>query len=190
MARPVGTGKKVRIGYKRVKYTDTQKVAALCLLESNKGDVPTTARELGIPYVTLRSWAKGERGSYLHSLYRAKRGDMLEAMRDALWIFLGVAVGKAEAANFNHLITGIGTVFDRMRILEGLPTTNTVNTNVNVDLTRLSPEERRAFAELLRKTGYDPGSPLPLPSGTGPPVAAGIPDPVVPRVGADPDGPV
>lgn len=180
---------------RRQKYSDYERVAALCVLEANGGNIDATAVDTGIPAQTIRNWTTGHRASYLHAFARSQRGDMAAAFREMVWLTLGSAAAKVEAAPFNHLMTGAGIAFDKMRVLEGLPTNNTYssNTNVNLDLARLSPEERRALADILRKADATvPAAHVGEPrtvvstSGTGPAVVPGVPARILPDDGAEP----
>lgn len=146
-----------RVDYSRNHYTPSERVAAVLCVRVNGGDIRKASRMTGIPYNTIREWCNGKRQPYVLQLACAMKGDMEKAFESAAWQFLGYAMGKAEKAAFNHLMTGAGIAFDKMRLLRGEPTTinENENRNVNIDVARLTREEQQALALLLEKATPD-----------------------------------
>lgn len=132
-------------------YHAAQKIAAVIALETNGGNYALTSVQLCIPEATIRSWATGKRAVYVSQLARVFKGDMQRAFQAVVWQFLGLAMGKAEGAPLNHLMTGAGIAFDKMRLLQGMPTDihDNRNKNLNMDLSRLSPDQREQLANLI-----------------------------------------
>lgn len=179
----------------RSKYSDAERVAALCVLDGNGGNVHKTALEMEIPVQTLLGWAKKKHRSYLHLLKNGMKGNMANAFEEVAWLCLGQSAGRVESAPLNQLMVSAGIAVDKMRLLREQPTAigSNTNTNVKIDLTKLSPEERAQLADLLRKTRDEPGNSAHVGTESrgdadrlGPRVVPGIPDRVVPDAGTEP----
>lgn len=144
-------------------YTDDERISYLNALAANGGAIEVTARQLGIPYSTLYGWANGARCPEALLLRNEKAGDLAKACEEIAWLFLATIPEKVGDAPLNHLTQGAGTMIDKMRILQGLPTSYGQNANLSatLDVNRLSDVERAAFYALLTKCREpEPGAPL------------------------------
>jgi len=128
-------------------------------VRNNGGDVAATSRQLGIPDRTLRQWVDGDRQTNALILSDAYRGDLAAAFRDAAWMFLRNAVGKADKAPFNHLMTGVAIAFEKMRLMNGQSTVNAESRNLNVHVEarelvgKMDDEQFNALVALLDSAG-------------------------------------
>ena len=107
----------------REAYTDRFVSAALVLLEANDGNVKKTARDLKIPYSTLRAWASGERRRKHGALSR----DMIKSELVPLF-FAGVHdffdsahENIDDMSPYQRAIVG-GIYTDKLIALSGIPT--------------------------------------------------------------------
>src|SRR4051812_22410560 len=103
----------------RRQYTDDERATALVALDMNHGNVSRTSRQLGIPRCTLSQWAEGTRHPELLHLKHHKKSEMAEVCREAIWLMLGISMGKAEQASFIDLMRGVGIAVDKLILLTG-----------------------------------------------------------------------
>lgn len=129
----------------RAHYTIEQKAAALALLDANGGAVKTAARELGIPVSTLRRWqngqAIGDHGNRkrptvidaagiqgggaiktAEDLRTQKREELGALIGNEMHAILSRMGNVRDDANYRELATAFGIMFDKKRLLDGLPT--------------------------------------------------------------------
>lgn len=118
----------------RRKYTDRDKALAYTALMANNGVIKKTARELAIPVPTLRSWVRDweKNGAIevpedieLHTLEAVQKTyvDELIEVRDMTIRRLKEVVPRST--NLNHLTHTLGTVTDKVRLLNGESTNRT-----------------------------------------------------------------
>lgn len=117
-------------------YTDEDRALVHTVLHANNGNVKRTARETNLPIATVRDWKnKWEREGL-----PAPVAEVLPAVQDAF-------VAKAtrvrdkmitrleEAVDQNKvgpkdLLVGVGVLTDKVRLIEGKPTSRTENTGL------------------------------------------------------------
>lgn len=144
-------------GKKKKNYTDDERNLIISVLESNDGDVSKTERETGCPYNTILCWKMGWRHPDAMLLHRDKGGSLAKAAEELAWKIAGIIPRKLEKAPLNHLATGFGIMVDKVRILNGLPTT--INQDVTDDRTaemtelfrHMTPDERDQVRQLFEK---------------------------------------
>ena len=150
----------------RRRYTESQKAEALAILISNNGNVLGTAKQLGIPQITLLGWRnESERlrlkdeeqkakdaektggsekrlpGLTVSELRELKKGDMASAYEDIVWLGLtrlreGYLI--QESNNLVAVSTATATSVDKMRLLQEK---STVITETKIQNHRWAEEE-------------------------------------------------
>ena len=110
-------------------YNDEQRALVKVTLEANGGNVKRTARETGIPIMTVRDWKK-----------KWEREGVPATVSEALPAVIDEFVGRAtsirnkmldkldeEVPNMKgrDLIVGIGVLTDKVRLVEGKATSRT-----------------------------------------------------------------
>jgi transposase-like protein len=159
----------------RREYTPDERTTALAALAANAGNVEATARALGMPARTLRSWVRGERTPPMPAEdVPPKKADLAARFEQIAWRCLSsVTPEKLAAAPVNHLMTAAGIATDKMRLLRGEPTAIAEH-GVALDFRKLTDEQLRQWEEILRVGAADPavlaGSVPPGPAEVRPPV--------------------
>jgi transposase-like protein len=144
-------------------YSDDQRDLILAALSANRGNVAKTADETGVPYSTVYAWANGHRHPEALRLRNDKGGKLSVALEEIAWLLAAVMPEKIGSAPLNHIANSLGTVIEKMRILQGLPTsygrTENANINLSARMERLSPDERAALVAILGKLeSLEPGT--------------------------------
>lgn len=131
------------------RYESDEQAAALAVLAVNGGNVSKTARELGIPRMTLRDWAAARKlwpSVDAERVEDAKR-DLAEALERVAWQLLDAIPGKIEAASLAQVATGMGIAIDKARLIRGEPTV------VSEDVTAARDALNRKLALLAERNG-------------------------------------
>ncbi len=126
-------------------YSDSEKAEYLAALDANGGNVAHTARQTGVPRVTLQQWRNGTVSADVPKLRQEKK----EALSDRLEVIahsLVDAIPSAIAgANLQQITTSLAIAIDKMLLLKGQPTEITPVSN-------MTDEERlRRLTELVQK---------------------------------------
>src|SRR5947209_5411368 len=122
----------------RRRYTDNERSEALAALCANGGNIEATAKQLGMPYRTLRQWANGERhpeATQMSIEKRAPLADRLDVLAHALVDDMLKPAMRKEAG-IREVATAFGIIVDKTQLLRGKPT------NINHD--GLTDDQRRA----------------------------------------------
>lgn len=132
-------------------WSDDEKANALAALAANGGNVAATAKQLGIPRITLTHWANGDHVSNDVSKNGQVKKVLLADRLEALAIKLvDAASGKITDANLKDTLVSLGVAVDKMQLLRNRPTeiTNDVSHLSDSELdTEIAERER----ELLRQ---------------------------------------
>ena len=130
-------------------------VNAVHAVHASGGNVAGTAKKLGIPNATLDQWVKGKRVPYLLQLKNDKEGSVIDAASYGVWLLLGGVLDPAAIlrAPLSQRATAFGIVFDKLRVLQGLPGQYSASLNANANLAEMlkhaKPEELDRFDSLL-----------------------------------------
>lgn len=112
---------------------------ALAVLKSNKGNLLRTAKELGIPRLTLREWEKNNRrdSPEVRQIQHEKEQDMLKLYGNAERTYLEQATRPEIVAKTSGLdaMKAAGIARDKQQILNGQPT--------SISASVLSEDQRR-----------------------------------------------
>lgn len=107
----------------RRQYSDNDKAAALAVLAANGGDLRKTARDLSIPYSTIRKWAndKGINSDVVNEV-TSKKKNLADSLEEIAQNLVDAMPGKITAANLQQVATSLGITIDKMQLLRGKPT--------------------------------------------------------------------
>ena len=101
-------------------YSDEEKANALVALDANGGNVMRTARELGIPHMTLEQWRRG-RGVHpdVIRLRNEKREPLADRLEQVAHLLLDALPNKIGKANLQQVATAAAIAVDKSRLLRG-----------------------------------------------------------------------
>lgn len=130
-------------------YSDEEKALALEAINLAGGNVLAASDQLGIPYRTLLDWSRGDGiPPKLMADFAAKKSgiisDKLVLLRDAI---AGEMMSELKlfTAPLKDLATAFGIVTDKLRLMEGKPTSISENRDANADtLQKLIAQVRAA----------------------------------------------
>lgn len=156
---------------KKRTYTDEYRAEALAALAANDGNVKRTARQLGVPYTTLKQWAKG----IVHPEARANAQPKKELLADRLEELAHLLLDdlarpeKIMGASLPHVATALGIAVDKMQLLRGLPTVTVQNeySSLSDDELKRLLAEKRLETERGEGTGAAGGTATPADSPDG-----------------------
>ncbi|HJX57498.1 MAG TPA: hypothetical protein VJ325_02135 [Thiobacillus sp.] len=108
-------------------YDDQFRASAVCMLQSqgypeNAGALSIVARHLKLPGRTLRRWFNGENNPPPDNLVQRKKEDLKTLFINEIYEILKVLPDHREDATYQQLTTSLAIFFDKVRLLEGLPT--------------------------------------------------------------------
>jgi transposase-like protein len=154
------------------RYSDEERAEALAALDANGGNLSRTARQTGVPRITLRQWAQGRVAPGVSVLRQVKKADLAQRMEDLAHALLDdlARPNRLASASVQQAATALGIAVDKMRLLRNEPTSIT-GQGTGADEKALSEEIdaiKRRIAELLAGTGI-----LPFQAPAAPGAAAG-----------------
>lgn len=119
------------------RYSDEARAEAVALLQAEgypdrKGALSTISSQLGIPHTTLRRWFNETSNPPPNKIVQEKRRDLADLFRDEIYAILGVIPGKRDEAGYRELITAMGIMFDKLRLIQGESTENVKFTPIAV----------------------------------------------------------
>jgi hypothetical protein len=104
------------------RYSDEEKATALAALEANGGNIKTTAAKLGIPRMTLASWANGGCSEAVTNIRHVKKAELADAFESLARKLVEAMHAKISEANLQATATAAGICVDKMQLLRGKPT--------------------------------------------------------------------
>ena len=124
-------------------YTAEDRANVKLALEINKGNIKSTSRDTGVPYMTVKSWKdKWEKAGVpavvsdaLPSL-AADFVDEAVQVRDVALLKIKELLPQARIQDLRSLATLIGILDDKVRLAQGLATSRSESVHIHVD-----PEE-------------------------------------------------
>lgn len=102
-------------------YTDDQRIAALAALAANGGNISQTARQTGIPRITLRKWQASELNDLpeVASIKAELTGSFIEKARSARELILDRLVALAPEERDMFKLAGAFKIVNEAARLEG-----------------------------------------------------------------------
>jgi len=138
MSETNGNGHKPR---KQRNYSDSEKAAALVMLDFCGGNESEAARRLGIPRASLREWV-AQRGinPEVTETRQEKKADLADALEELAFNLVEKLLASEKTGGVD-----LGIVVDKMLLLRGQP--NSINQSVVADA-----EKRQArILQLVQK---------------------------------------
>lgn len=109
-------------------YTAEEKAAGIAQLAANDGNIKRTARELDLPVSTVRHWKKETEQGVLPAKVQEALPAAVESSVEEMSRVRDLTLGAIEAkvasgdAKLGELNAVFGTLSDKIRLVQGLPT--------------------------------------------------------------------
>lgn len=103
-------------------YSDEERANALATLKANGGKVSLTARQLGIPEVTLRQWASGLRHPEAMQMSESKSALLADHLEEVAFKLVKAMPKKIEKAGLQQVAVSLGISVEKVKLLRGEPT--------------------------------------------------------------------
>ncbi len=114
---------------KRIKptYDDQFRASAVVMLRSQgypemAGALSIVAKHLKVPASTLSRWYKGTSNPPPSNIVNTKKKDLRTLYLDEIYEIMNVLPDKREDASYGTLASAQGIFFDKIRLLDNLPT--------------------------------------------------------------------
>ncbi len=112
---------------KRPVYDDQFRAGAVLMLRSQgypaqPGALALVAKHLKVPERTLSRWARGENNPPPDNLVSEKREDLRNLFLNEIYEIFKVLPTARPDASYGTLVTASGIYFDKIRLIDGLPT--------------------------------------------------------------------
>ncbi len=108
-------------------YDDQFRSSAVLMLRSQgypetDGALALVAKHLKVPMSTLSRWFKGTSNPPPSKLVTKKGEDLRTLFMDEIYAIMGVLPDKRDEASYQQLTTSMAIFFDKVRLIDGLPT--------------------------------------------------------------------
>lgn len=107
---------------KRRRYSDSDKAAALTVLDANEGNLNKTAKQLDIPRTTLERWVEGRVSDDVPQLRQQTKKALANELEALAYKLIEAMPEKLEGANLQQASVALGIVVEKMQLLRGDPT--------------------------------------------------------------------
>jgi transposase-like protein len=114
---------------KRIKptYDDQFRASAVVMLKSQgypemNGALSLVAKHLKVPASTLSRWFKGTSNPPPSNIVNEKKDDLRTLYENEIYAIMKVLPDKRDDASYGTLASAQGIFFDKIRLLDGLPT--------------------------------------------------------------------
>ena len=130
-------------------YSDDEKARALVVLQSNRGNITRTARQLDLARKTLESWSKGTKGvsGLTPELMAEKTTEVVEKLDRNIDLYLEAAQDpdKIKKASLKDVNLSLAIAVDKRQLLTNRPTSITHTSQSNEQ--RLLASIKQVMAE-------------------------------------------
>lgn len=108
-------------------YDDQFRASAVVMLKSQgypemEGALSIVAKHLKVPASTLSRWFKGTSNPPPSNIVNEKKEDLRSLYMDEIYAIMKVLPDKRDDASYGTLASAQGIFFDKIRLLDGLPT--------------------------------------------------------------------
>lgn len=108
-------------------YDDQFRSSAVLMLKSQgypetKGALAMVANHLKIPAMTLSRWFNGTQNPPPNQMVSDKKEDLRTLFVNEIYEIMRVLPNQRGDASYQQLTTSMGIFFDKVRLLDGLPT--------------------------------------------------------------------
>jgi transposase-like protein len=137
---------------KKRTYDDKFRASAVIMLQAQgypdtKGALQAVARNLGVATSTLQGWFNKTSNPPPPNIRREKEIDFVAAIKSELAEVLNLLPDKRDEATYRELVTAVGILTDKMRLLDGESTENTLATVTHkFDPSIMSDDDLRRIA--------------------------------------------
>lgn len=112
---------------KRPIYDDEFRASAILSLRTSgypdtEGALARVSRQLNVPAMTLSRWFRRSNNPPPNKVVTRQKGDLKTLFTDEIYEIMGVLPERREDASYQQLVTSMAIFFDKIRLLEGLPT--------------------------------------------------------------------
>lgn len=112
---------------KRKRYSDDFRASAVLMLAAagypqQEGALKAVSNKLNVPHPTLHRWYHRKQNPPPSDLVHKKKRDLLKDITELLFKHIDAAGETLETAEHNHVMTGLGILFDKRQLLENKPT--------------------------------------------------------------------
>lgn len=114
-------------------YDDKFRASAVIMLQAqgypeSKGALQAVADHLKVSKSTLQGWFHKTSNPPPPDIRHEKEIDFVKAIKAELQAVLGLLPTKRDEANYRELVTAVGILTDKMRLLDDKPTENSKQT--------------------------------------------------------------
>ncbi len=112
---------------KRPSYDDKFRASAVVMLRSQgypdaPGALTFVAKHLKVPAMTLSRWYRKTQNPPPNELVTEKKADLRTLYENEIYAIMKVLPDKRDDASYGTLASAQGIFFDKIRLLDGLPT--------------------------------------------------------------------
>ena len=107
---------------KRRRYSDSDKAAALTVLDANEGNRNETAKHLDSPRTTLERWVEGRVSGDVPQLRQQTKKALANELEALAYKLIEAMPERLEGANLQQASVALGIVVEKMQLLRGDPT--------------------------------------------------------------------
>lgn len=112
---------------KRQRFTDEFRANAVAAAiaagyPQSKGALSRTARQLEISHQVLRGWITHQNNPPPQKLLQEKKADLKTLFMNEIYEILNIMPDKRDRAAYSQLGIVLGTLYDKTRLMDGLPT--------------------------------------------------------------------
>ncbi len=141
------------------KYSDKFKASAVVTLQGagypdNPHKLKEVARSLNVHHRTLRRWFNNDTGAPSDNIVTQEKRDMSEELRKLFFKLIDHALDEDVITEMSgqQAVTSMGIVFDKMRLLMGLPTQIVgIMPDVVAALERAGEDPEQVFKRLIER---------------------------------------
>lgn len=133
-------------------YDDKFRASSVLMLSAQgypdaPGALAYVAKHLDVPASTLKGWFQGTSNPPPANIREEKKSDFKTLFTDEIYSILGVLPDKRDEATYQQLVTSMGIFFDKIRLLDGLPTEVI---SITADLDALAKRKGLNTADAIR----------------------------------------
>jgi transposase-like protein len=145
------------------RYSDDERAACLAALASNGGDVAKTAREVGVPYHTLKHWADGKRHPEARQMANGKKPDLADMLEDLAYRAVRTSRRGLRHLKADRAAVVAGIAIEKMQLLRHQPTANVDARHEHiVTITAADLDAARAILGVAASDIHSDGGPEPV----------------------------
>lgn len=151
-------------------YSDDFRAQALTLLEAegypdNQGALTKVSRAFNVPLMTLYDWQVKDVNNVSTDTRAVQSASFQAVIEDEITRILEQMKVKRESASYRDLGIVAGILFDKLQLLQGMPTQRTEHTHVFTEADKVSAIQGYLDLAKQRQLGGMPPSDSPVPTG-------------------------